>query len=145
MYCTAKYALRIYYIIIYTIVQYIFRFFDSNRQPPDLRVFSQTLRVCLPCCGARIVRPRRCSVALCDRCHSLASLLPPPAAVTFQNTHRPDSSHKRSAFAYPVAVPASCALDGAQLPSATAATRSPPCFRHRRRSARSPNECSSSL
>ena len=44
-------------------------------------LFSQTLGVCLPCCGTHIVLSSFHSVALCDRCHSLAFLYPPSAAV----------------------------------------------------------------
>lgn len=46
-------------------------------------LISQTLCVCLPCCGARIVLPSFYSVSLCDRCHSLAFLYPPPAVGSF--------------------------------------------------------------
>ena len=35
----------------------------------------------LSCCGARPLRRRRSSSSLGDRCHSLASLFLPPAAV----------------------------------------------------------------
>ena len=54
-------------------------------------------------------------------------------------------SHKRIAFACPVAVPASCCPRFTRLHFATAATHSPSCIRHRRRSARSPTELRSSV